>query len=131
MLFTSCSCSKKTTENTPKPEETIDQKLSQIDSLTKDSIDYYLDNLSDKVQNTKSFTHTITQLENNTFAYSIFANGKLMIYQDVIPSRATNLGFKNKEDAEKVAKFVEEKLKNGISPPSISAADLRNLGISE
>jgi len=134
MLITSCSCSKKSTENTPKPiEDQTNQKVNPSDLLSKDSVNIYLGELSEKVKSTKSdgFTHKITKLENNTFAYSIFANGQLIIYQDVIPSRPTNLGFKNKDDAEKVAKLIEEKLRNGISPPTISEADLRGLGITE
>ena len=136
MLIASCSCSKKSTINTtenPDENNLSKDKISIQDSLKSDSTEYYLNQLDAEVQQTnpESFTHKIVKLPNNTYGYYIYANGRPMIYQDVIPAMATPLGFKNEEDAEKVAKLMEEKLRKGISPHAISMAELRALGIAK
>ena len=66
---------------------------------------------------------------NNTWGYDIFKGEKRIIHQQNIPGISGNEGFKSASDAEKVAKLVIAKLKNGEMPPSVSKEELINLKV--
>ncbi len=66
---------------------------------------------------------------NNTWGYDIFKGGKRIIHQQNIPGVSGNEGFKSASDAEKVARLVITKLKNGEMPPSVSKEELINLKV--
>lgn len=76
--------------------------------------------------NTK-LTYKIIVAVNNTFAYDIYADGKLMIHQNSIPAMPGNEGFKTKVAAEKIAKLVIEKIKKGEMPPTVSINEMKKL----
>lgn len=63
------------------------------------------------------------------WGYQILKDGKLMINQDHIPAIQGNKGFSSKEDAEKTANFMLEKIKKGIFPPTISIEELDSLEV--
>lgn len=63
------------------------------------------------------------------WGYQILKDGKLMINQDHMPAVEGNKGFSSKEDAEKTANFMLEKIKKGIFPPTISIDELDSLGV--
>jgi hypothetical protein len=64
---------------------------------------------------------------NNTWGYDILVNNKLTIHQPSIPSLPGNEGFKSKKNAEKIAKLVVKKMKNGEMPPTIDAEEMKKL----
>jgi hypothetical protein len=76
-----------------------------------------------------NYTYKITPAINNTWCYDIFIDRKMFIHQTSIPGLPGNEGFKTKSDAEKVARLVIEKLKNGEMPPSVTADEMKNLKI--
>ena len=63
------------------------------------------------------------------FGYNILLDGALFIHQNTIPSIPGNTTFSSKENAEKVANLVLEKLKNNIMPPSVSSNELDSLQV--
>ena len=64
---------------------------------------------------------------NNTWGYDIVVDGRIRIHQPSVPGQPGNEGFKSKEKAEKVARLVIKKMKNGESLPSITAEELKKL----
>lgn len=76
-----------------------------------------------------NMTYKIINAPNATFCYDIFADNKLMIHQPSIPGMAGNEGFKTKESAEKIAKLVINKIKNGEMPPSVTSEEMKKLKV--
>lgn len=83
---------------------------------------------ADEYSNTK-LTYTIIPAENNTWGYEIFAEGRLMISQKSVPALPGNNGFKEQDQAMKVAELVMEKIRKGEMPPTITVEELNALGI--
>jgi hypothetical protein len=65
---------------------------------------------------------------NGGWGYALYADDKLYIKQDIIPAISGIHTFKSREDAEKVAKLVIEKLHNQQSP-AIDSLEMAKLGI--
>lgn len=80
-------------------------------------------------QTIAKYTYTIIPSNNNTWCYDIFKDKKMLIHQPSKPGLPGNDGFKNKSDAEKVARLVIEKLKKGEMPPSVTIEELKNLKV--
>lgn len=76
-------------------------------------------------------TFKFIQVENGTFGYDIYTDGVKLIHQPTIPGLSGNLGFRSKEDAEKVAQLVIGKLKKKLMPPTVSKDDLKRLKVIE
>ena len=76
-----------------------------------------------------NITYNIIDATNSTFGYDVFVDGKLMIHQTSIPSLPGNDGFKTKDDAAKVAELVMYKIRKGEMPPTVTADEMKNLGI--
>ena len=55
-------------------------------------------------------TYKFIPAANNTFYYDMLADGKILIHQPSNPGLTGNEGFKTKADAEKVAKFIFNKI---------------------
>ena len=75
------------------------------------------------------FTYKITTLANGTFGYDIFSGSVKLIHQNTKPGLPGSEGFRRKEDAEKVAKLVIEKLNKNIIPPSVTTREMDSLKI--
>lgn len=73
------------------------------------------------------YTFNMLQAHNNTWGYDIYVNAKLKIHQPSIPGMSGEAGFKSKERAERVARFVIRKMKNGEMPPTVTKQDLQKL----
>jgi hypothetical protein len=71
----------------------------------------------------------VEESEHGGYGYKIFNNDKLYINQPMIPSVAGIKGFETKEDAQKVANLVVEKINNGIMPPAVTEEELKKLNI--
>lgn len=67
--------------------------------------------------------------EASGYGYMIFINGRLHIYQPIIPAISGNKGFLTEGDAEEAARLISYKMKNQINPPSLTPAELDSLGI--
>ena len=63
------------------------------------------------------------------WGYRILVDGKTFINQPHIPAIQGNKGFSSEEKAMITADFAIEKIKNGISPPTISPEELETLGV--
>jgi hypothetical protein len=77
----------------------------------------------------RELTYFIIKVPDEKFGYSIYIDGRMYIEQKTIPAVQGNNGFVNKEDAEKVAKWVIEKIKEGEMPPTVTLEDLKKLNV--
>ncbi len=75
------------------------------------------------------YTFKTILVHNQTWGYNIYVNDMLKIHQPTIPGRAGNEGFKTKEDAEKTARLVIEKMKKGEMPPTVRIDEFKRLRI--
>jgi len=73
------------------------------------------------------FTCEIIPGINNTWGYDILVDGRMKIHQPSIPGQPGNEGFNTKEKAEKVARLVIKKMKDGEMLPTITAEELKKL----
>jgi hypothetical protein len=83
-------------------------------------------------QNHTAGKDSITYLSfktNNGWGYDIYINDKKYIHQDYIPAVNGKKSFKTKEDAEKTAVLVKNKIMKKIIPPSVTINELESLGI--
>ena len=78
-------------------------------------------------ENKSGYSYETLALESG-WAYKIYMNEKLFIFQKSIPSIPGNRGFKNQKAAESVAQLVVYKLSNGLMPPSVNKLELDSLG---
>ncbi len=67
---------------------------------------------------------------NGTFGYDILSDGKLLIHQPNIPGLPGNEGCRTREDAEKLAALVMDKIRKGEMPPTVSNEELARSGIT-
>ena len=74
-------------------------------------------------------TYQIIKVHNNTYAYDIYTDNKLMIHQNSIPALPGKEGFKLKAYAEKAAQLVIQKIMNGEMPPTLSIEEMKKLNI--
>ena len=91
-------------------------------SIGKQTIKKYLYNDTDT-------TYRIVSASGNTYGYEILIKDRVFIRQLTIPGKSGMLGFKKKNDAEKVAQLVLSKLSKGLMPPTIDDKELRELKI--
>lgn len=74
-------------------------------------------------------TIMIIPAPNNTYGYNIIMGGRTLIHQPNAPALPGVEGFQTKEDAQKVAEFVIEKIRRDDFPPSVSVRELDSLGV--
>lgn len=74
-------------------------------------------------------TYRIIEGPNNTFGYDILKNNKTFIHQPIVPGIGGTNGFGNKQDAQKVAKLIMNKLAHNIMPPTVEKRELDSLHI--
>ena len=99
------------------PDSTIQRLLKQKEDLAKK-------------MSTAQITYFVIQVPENKFGYTIFIDGQMYIEQKSIPAINGNAGFNTKEEAEKIAKLVIEKIKQGDIPPTISIEELKANGVT-
>lgn len=63
------------------------------------------------------------------WGYAVITNGDSLIYQPTIPGIAGRRGFGSEEQAREVGKHIVAKLEKGEMPPTITYAELTQLGI--
>ena len=84
---------------------------------------------STKMRSNADLTYRIIDAPHGTLGYEILSDGELLIHQTNVPGRPGNDGCRNKEEAERLAALVIEKIKQGEMPPTISAEELKVLNI--
>lgn len=73
-------------------------------------------------------TYNLFQNDDGTWGYELVADGTPIISQTNIPSLPGISGFKSKSDAEIVASYLSQKMKNG-ELPAIDSVGLAKLGV--
>lgn len=108
------------------PSFALGQK-NKIDSLSiipnKDSLLLKMKMIKDTniiTMANATIQYFIIKAEENTYGYTIFIDGKMVIEQKTIPGFSGKLGFQNKGIAEKVAKLVINKIKDGEMLPTLN-----------
>ena len=71
----------------------------------------------------------MTSISENNWGYQIFQKETMIINQTTIPSIQGIDGFDTEEKAERTAKFILNKVENGIFPPTVDKEDLEKLGV--
>lgn len=74
-------------------------------------------------------TFILIEAPNGTHGYEIMSNGHLVIRQTNLPGQAGVEGARTKEDAERLATLVIDKLRRGEMPPTVHDEELRALGL--
>lgn len=74
-------------------------------------------------------THRIIDAPNGTYGYEILKDGKLFVRQTSIPGRSGVEGCPSRQQAEDLASFVSDKIRAGAMPPTVSAEELKSLGL--
>lgn len=70
-----------------------------------------------------------TFVEDNGFGYDIYVNNEKYIHQPNIPAINGLHVFTSEEDANKVAELMVQKMQNGMTHPTISQEELKELQI--
>jgi hypothetical protein len=91
----------------------------------------------DRVPKTESKTvkaaseYTVITVEDPSlgWGYQILQDGKLAIDQKHIPAIQGYKGFSTKENAEITAKYIVNKMENGVFPPTLTLDELDSLGV--
>lgn len=108
-------------KNTSTLNNTDSSQVSENDLLhSKDTVNPYRD---------ADLTIIIINGEEGTWGYDVLLYGSILVHQPHIPCLPGNNGFKTKEDAEKVASLVIEKIRRNEMPPVIGVDDLKALQI--
>ena len=66
---------------------------------------------------------------NNTWGYDILVDNRIKIHQPSIPGLPGNEGFKTRENAQKVARLVINKIKKGELPPAVTREEMKKLNV--
>jgi hypothetical protein len=77
----------------------------------------------------KQLSYEIFPAAQNSFGYNILSGNKKLVHQPSIPGLPGNKGFTRKEDAEKCAQLVVNKINNNIMPPTVTRQELDSLKI--
>lgn len=73
--------------------------------------------------------YRIIDAPNGTFGYDILSNGRLFVHQTNLPGRPGIEGCRTREEAERLAAFVMDKIRRGEMPPSVTQEELDSLKI--
>ena len=74
-------------------------------------------------------THTIIDAPNGTFGYDILSDERLLIHQTNLPGQPGVEGCRTREDAERLAVLVINKVQKGEMPPTVTTEELKALGL--
>lgn len=74
-----------------------------------------------------TISYKVIIVANNSFGYDIFDGDHRIIHQTSTPGLSGNQGFRRKQDAEKVASLVVQKLNRHIVPPTVTIHEMDSL----
>lgn len=116
-------------------EQPILEKEQQIPETNEPTASHMTHTDSIKSQKTSSskksspYHYTTIYTDEIGWGYDILENSSVRIHQPHIPAVQGNQGFKSANDAAKVAEKIIEKLDKGIMPPTLSIAEMEELGV--
>lgn len=96
-----------------------------IDSIHQNALETKAKNAAIAAKQT--IVHFVMENEEGTYGYAIFIDGNMAYRQPTIPAISGNKGFETVKQAENMAKYVIQKLKNGDNPPSVSPKEVENI----
>jgi hypothetical protein len=111
-FLTNYSCGKRTTKSL-----TIDPTINNSEQTMQTQI-------ADDIKS-KTFRNP-----DSTWGFTIYVNGRIYIHQQTISASKTISGFLTENDADKTSELVVKKIKNHISPETVSDKELDSLGIT-
>lgn len=128
VLFSACSDSENEVMETTDP--IVEQESSGYEKTPykKDSTDSNFTGFPQNVP-TKEWTSEVVLISEDNWGYQLFQKGTMVINQTSIPSVQGIDGFDTKEKAERTAKYILNKLNNGIFPPTVDKEELDSLGV--
>lgn len=77
----------------------------------------------------ETLTFRVIDAPNRTYGYDILGDGRLFVHQTNLPGMPGVEGCRTSADAEKLARYVIAKIRQGNMPPSITPRELDSLGI--
>jgi hypothetical protein len=86
-------------------------------------------NQNDSIQ-VDEYLIKIISSPNGGYGYNIYQGKKLRIHQPSVPAMQGNHSFITKADAEKIARKVIEKMRNGEALPTITIEELKELNVT-
>ena len=122
------NCTSHGQESTPQAQIKKIDSTAMISDSAAQALRKQKEDLAKKMS-TAQITYFIIKAPDEKFGYTIFIDGQMYIEQKSIPAIQGNKGFDTKEDAEKIAKLVIEKIKHGEMPPAISVEELKGHGV--
>lgn len=117
------------TGNSSLSSEAQENKQSKFKSMQDSILSTETNKIEENLYSNSQVEYSIINSENNTYGYEISIDNQLSISQTSIPGQPGNKGFSTKYKAEKTAKYIVNKIKNGIMPPTITQAELDSLGV--
>ncbi len=126
LSFVVFSCSEE--KKAPISESIIEKENSSGAKYIKEKVEEKTEITEVRSNQTEYQTRTF-QNENATWGYDLLRSNAVFIHQANIPSIPGLKGFSTKEEAQKVAEFVMNKLNKNIMPPSVTPEELKSLGI--
>jgi hypothetical protein len=131
LLLGACSEEENEVKDMRDPDAIVEDAYIPDDSeTTDDEIDIAPIELTETEMPTNSeWSYEVTFISENNWGYQIFQEGKMIINQTSIPSVQGIVGFDSQEKAERTAKFIINKVENGIFPPTVNKEDLEKLGV--
>ena len=128
----SCNGENTTDENSVDAElstENADTNSSSIETPPVGTDEDVPPPVMETVTPEQAVTFETFQNDDASWGYKIYLDGKLYVNQPHVPAVQGKSGFKSREDAEQTAILVSDKVKNGISPPTVSKDELKELGV--
>jgi hypothetical protein len=108
------------------------ESIGQTDKKVSESRDFQnsgFPNTGQKNPTAAGFSFKLIPAANNTLCYDIYSDGRLLIHQPSVPGLPGNEGFATAADAEKVARLVIQKLKNGEMPPTVTIEEMKDMRV--
>lgn len=115
------------TKTSPETEQIIEIENDSISLNPKKNLDSIPPLMGQTIP--EEITYETFYTENLGWGYRILKDGHAFVNQPHIPAIQGKRGFSTEEKAQTTAKVIANKVKNGISPPTISLDELEELGV--
>jgi len=109
--------------------EDNDDPVDENESSSESMEDSTNEEKTNTTESTSEWSYKVTFLSEDNWGYQIFQKEKMIINQASIPSVQGIKGFDSEEKAERTAKYILNKVENGIFPPTVNKEELENLDV--